>query len=47
MDRITDFLDTDQGAFIVGAGVGVMAFLTIVAVCMVIWPESILSIVGL
>lgn len=44
MDRITDFLDTDQGAFIVGAGVGVMAFLTIAGLCMVIAPESILAI---
>lgn len=44
MDRIIDLLDTDQGAFIVGAGVALTAFLTIAGLCMVIWPESILSI---
>lgn len=44
MDRLLDFLDTDQGAFIVGAGVALTAFLTIAGLCMVIAPESILSI---
>lgn len=43
MDRITEFLDTDQGAFCVGAGVGIFALLTIAGLALVIWPESIAS----
>jgi hypothetical protein len=39
------FWDTTPGAFTVGAILGVTACLTIAGLCMVIWPESILSFV--